>query len=214
MEQIIGGNISITSVYIPFLDNTHPQSLKYHAFAKDSLTYISVHSCPLNFKHSWVPTKLSPSSMSTCVSHTLLQVVLGSLSLPRIWLQQWFLLLPSCSNKRQRITPHPFSPLTTSPLYSTHYHDATSKCASPWSKTPGISHWDDHSFITALPALLLPPPVFSQHSNRVVISCRSDHVTPLLLNPDGSPLREKQSSYNLCKALHNLPLLHLSDSIR
>lgn len=51
MEQRIGDNISITSLYIPFLDNTHPQSLKYHAFAKDSLTYIPVHSCPLSSKH-------------------------------------------------------------------------------------------------------------------------------------------------------------------
>lgn len=191
----IGDNISITSVYIPFLDNTHPHSLKYHAFAKDSLTYISVHSCPLSSKRSWVPTILSPSSISTCLSHTLLQVILGSLSLPRIWLQQWFLLLPSCSDKRQRITPHPFSPLTTSPPHSTHEHDAASKCASPWSKTPSISQWGgNHSFITALPALTFAPSsLFStqQQSGNDKLQIRSCHSSVL----DGSlPSQRKTKS--------------------
>lgn len=213
MEQKIGGNISITSVYISFLDNTHPHSLKYHAFAKDSLTDLSVHSCPLSFKHFWVPTILSPSSISTCISHTFLQVILGSLSLPRISLQQWFLLLPSCSNKRQRTTPHSFHPLSTSLPHSTHEHDATSRCVAPWSKTPSISHRDDnHSFTTALSALLLPPPVFSQHSNRVVmISYRSDHVTPLLLTPAGSLSEKNKVLIISTKPYITCPLLHHSD---
>lgn len=68
-EQRIGSNISVCLLYIP-----HPHSFKYHAFAKDSLTYIPLHSCPLSSKQPRVPTALSSSSISTCTSHTLLQI--------------------------------------------------------------------------------------------------------------------------------------------
>lgn len=108
------GNISITSVYIPFLGNTHPHSLKYQAFAKDSSTYIPDHSCPLSSKHPWLPTTSSAPNISICISHTLLPVSTPDLTSA---------VVPSSTLLLKQEAEDHLSPifcLTTSPHYSIH----------------------------------------------------------------------------------------------
>lgn len=66
-EQRIGSNISISSLYIPFLRNTHPHGFKCYA-AKDSL--------PLHFSPQPAPTSPSPLNSKS------LQQRLSSYNLP------------------------------------------------------------------------------------------------------------------------------------
>lgn len=193
MEQRIGSNISITSPYIPFLDNTHLHSLKYHALAKDSPNlhsrpqlspkfqtplsshnllfpwYLHLHISHTSASNSWFPI-YTPSLTSAVVSlSTLLLKQEAEDNLAPIFLP--------CH------LPTTFNPLTWCCL----------KMCLSLIKTLSISHLDDHhNFITALPTLPWPPSVFSQQSNRVIpFSCRSDPVTLPLLTSYGSHLGEK-----------------------